>query len=387
MGIGASAGGLEAFQQFFTHLPSDTGLAYVLIQHLDPTHKSILTDLLTKYTEMNVMEVTDGMKAEPNRVHVIPPNKDMAILTAPSTSWNLRHREGCVSPLTSSSARWPRTSKNAQSASCFQVRKRGGSRAESHQGRRRHVHGAGSASAKYDGMPKSAIATGLVDYVLPPQRMPERLIAYVTHAPSVKSETGDESAEEEPNIIQKMLLLVRSRTHHDFTQYKKNTIIRRIERRMTVHQLARKQDYLRFLQEDPLEIKTLFKELLIGVTNFFRDATAFEILKKKAFPAIFEGDNSQIRVWVPACTTGEEAYSIAILLQEFISQTNSDKTIQIFATDIDEEAIEKARTGMYPLSIAADVTSERLDKFFVKDDNQFQVKKSLRKWWCSRCRT
>ncbi len=379
VGIGASAGGLDAFEHFFTHMAPDTGLAFVLIQHLDPTHKSILTDLVARYTAMPVAEVKDGMVVEPNSVYVIPPNKDMAILNGTLYLMEPSSARGLRQPIDFFFRSLADDLKDRAIAIILS-----GTGSEGTLGLRA-IKGEGGMvmvqdpeSAKYDGMPRSAIATGLVDYVLSPEKMPERLMGYVTHAPEPPPSEEKEHADRDGNVIQKILILVRARTHHDFTNYKKNTIVRRIERRLAVHQLARKKDYLRFLQEDPQEVNTLFKELIIGVTNFFRDPDAFEILKKKVFPKIFGKEAHQIRIWVPACATGEEAYSIGMLLQEYLAETKSEAFIQIFATDIDEAAIDKARAGIYPLSIAADVSTERLERFFVKDESHFRVKKDLR---------
>ncbi len=379
VGIGASAGGLEAYERFFTNLPPDSGLAFALIQHLDPTHKSILADLIKKYTSMSVREVTDGMTMEPNSVYVIPPNKDMAILNGmlylmePSAPRGLRQPidfffRSLAEDLKERAIGIVLSGTGSEGAL--------GIRAIKGEGGMAMVQD--PATAKYDGMPRSAIATGLVDYILSPDKMPERLLAYVTHAPAYKLPAAVEPVEEDGGIVQKILILVRARTHHDFTHYKRSTIVRRIERRMAVHQLTRKHDYMRLLQDDALEVKTLFKELLIGVTNFFREPDAFDALNKKVLPKIFRGDVPQVRIWVPACSTGEEAYSIAMLVQEYATNAKIDCPMQIFATDIDEEAIEKARAGVYPLSIAADVSPERLNKFFAKDETQFRVKKDLR---------
>jgi two-component system, chemotaxis family, CheB/CheR fusion protein len=379
VGIGASAGGLEAFENFFTNLPSDSGMAFVLVQHLDPTHKSILTDLIKKYTSMVVTEVRDGMAMEPNSVYVIPPNKDMAILNGTLYLMEPSAPRGLRQPIDFFFRSLAEDLKERAIGIVLS-----GTGSEGALGIRA-IKGEGGmamvqdpATAKYDGMPRSAISTGLVDYILSPDKMPERLLAYVTHAPAYKPPAAVEAVEEDGGIVQKILILVRARTHHDFTHYKKNTIVRRIERRMAVHQLTKKQDYMRLLQDDPLEVKTLFKELLIGVTNFFREPDTFDALKKKVLSKIFRGDIPQVRIWVPACSTGEEAYSIAMLVQEYAADSRIECPMQIFATDIDEEAIEKARAGVYPLSIAADVSPERLNKFFTKDENQFRVKKDLR---------
>ncbi|MGB6063474.1 MAG: chemotaxis protein CheB [Desulfomonilaceae bacterium] len=378
VGIGASAGGLEAFEQFFTSIPPDTGLAFVLVQHLDPTHKSILTDLLKKYTAMSVTEVRDGMVVEANNVYVIPPNKDMAILNGTCYLMEPSAPRGLRQPIDFFFRSLADDLKERAIAIVLS-----GTGSEGTLGIRA-IKGEGGMvmvqdpeTAKYDGMPRNAVATGLVDYILAPGKMPDRLLAYVTHAPAYKPPQSVEGPEEDGNLVQKILVVVRSRTHHDFTHYKKSTIIRRVERRMAVHQLARKQDYLRFLQDDPWEVKTLFKELLIGVTNFFREPEAFDALQKKVLPKLLKGDGN-VRIWVPACSTGEEAYSIAMLTQEYATEARLDARFQIFGTDIDEEAIEKARVGLYPLSIAADVSPQRLERFFAKEDNHFRVKKELR---------
>ncbi|AFM24720.1 chemotaxis protein CheB [Desulfomonile tiedjei] len=379
VGIGASAGGLEAFEHFFTNLPPDTGLSFVLVQHLDPTHKSILTDLIKKYTRMEVREVTDGTVIEANYVYVIPPNKDMAILNGTLYLMDPSSPRGLRQPIDFFFRSLAEDLKEQAIAIVLS-----GTGSEGTLGIRA-IKGEGGmvmvqdpGTARYDGMPRSAVATGLVDYVVSPDKMPHHLLAYVRHAPGAIPTADVEPTGEDGNIVQKILILVRARTHHDFTHYKKNTIIRRIERRMAVHQLLKKQDYLRFLQDDPLEVKTLFKELLIGVTNFFREPDAFEALQKKALPKILNGDSQYMRIWVPACSTGEEAYSIAMLVQEYAAEAKIDFHLQIFATDIDEEAIEKARLGVYPLSIAADVNPKRLERFFIKEENQFRIKKELR---------
>jgi two-component system, chemotaxis family, CheB/CheR fusion protein len=379
VGIGASAGGLEAFESFLSNLPKNTGLAFVLIQHLDPTHRSILTDLLAKYTPMPVREVKDGMLVEPNNVYVIPPNRDMGILDGRLYLMEPTAARGFRQPIDFFFRSLAQDVKERAVAIVLS-----GTGTEGTLGIRA-VKGEGGmvmvqdpATAKYDGMPRSAVATGIADYILPTDKMPERLMGYIKHVPVFQHLTDKTSEDEDGNVVQKILILVRGRTRHDFTNYKRSTIVRRIERRMAVHQLPTKHDYLRFLQEEPSEIKSLFKEVLIGVTNFFRDPEAFDLMKKKIVPGIVEDNGPQIRVWVPACTTGEEAYSIAMLFQEYLDKTKSGSTVQIFATDIDGEAIEKARLGVYPLSIAADVSPERIERFFTKEDNQFRVKKSLR---------
>lgn len=382
VGIGASAGGLEAFEQFFNNMPPDNGMAFVLVQHLDPTHKSILTDLIRSYTRMSVTEVKDGMKVEPNTVYVIPPNSDMAIMN------------GLLHLMYPSAARGLRQPIDFFFRSLSEDRKEtgicivlSGSGTEGTQGLK-EIKGQGGmvmvqdpSTAKYDGMPRSAIGTGLVDFVLPPAKMPEQLMAYVRHPFTKQPSKASETEPGAPDSLQKILFMIRSRTGHDFSYYKQSTIVRRVERRMAIHEMANLSDYLRHLQAYPDEIHILFKELSIGVTNFFRDKEAFDHLTKKVIPIICKGkgeENNGVRVWVPGCSTGEEAYSLAMLFREHIEQTKSDVKVQIFATDIDNSAIETARAGLYPHGIVADVHEDRLRHFFSREDGTYRVKKDVR---------
>ncbi|MEW6533729.1 MAG: chemotaxis protein CheB [Thermodesulfobacteriota bacterium] len=382
VGIGASAGGLEAFEQFFNNMPPDSGMAFVLVQHLDPTHKSILTDLIQTYTRMRVREVEDGVKVEPNHIYVIPPNSDMAILHGrlhlmePSAPRGLRQPIDFFFRSLSEDL--------MEKGICIVF---SGTGTEGTLGLR-EIKGQGGmvmvqdpATAKYDGMPRSALATGLVDYVLPPDKMPEQLIAYVQHPFTKEPGKAPVVEPDSTNSLQKILILIRSRTGNDFSLYKHSTIIRRIERRIAIHEIANLSDYLRYLQQYPEELDTLFKELLIGVTNFFRDKEAFEALKRRVIPLLFDenrDENSALRVWIPGCSTGEEAYSLAMLLQEHMEQIKREIRVQIFATDIDNGSVEAARTGIYPHGIAVDVPPDRLRRFFTKHDNAYHVKKSVR---------
>jgi two-component system, chemotaxis family, CheB/CheR fusion protein len=381
VGIGASAGGLEAFEQFFTHTPQDTGMAFVLIQHLDPKHKSILSELVQRYTKMTVHEVEDGMVVEPNAVYVIPPNRNMALL------------HGFLHLLEQSEIPSVRTTIDFFFRSLAEDRKEeaicivlSGTGTEGAMGLRA-VKGEGGLvmvqdpeSAKYDGMPRSAIATGLVDYILLPEKMADQLIRYVHHSLDDLSEKTTDTVNKKSGLLQKIFILVRSKTGHDFSYYKQNTILRRIERRMAVNQITRLSDYVRYMQEDPREAVILFKELLIGVTNFFRDKEAFEALRDKAISKLFEdrSPDNPVRIWVSGCTTGEEAYSIAMLCQDFLTTKGKNISFQIFATDIDSEAIETARLGLYPKSIAVDLPPEYVERFFTREESSFRVKKEIR---------
>ena len=387
VGIGASAGGLEAFEQFFTNMPADDattecGMAFVLVQHLDPTHESILGDLVKRYTSMNVFEVKDGMKVEPNCAYIIPPNRDMSVLHGVLHLMELVAPRGLRLPIDSFFRSLAQDRR--EQAICIVLSGTGtdgtlGVRAVKGEGGMAMVQQ--PESAGYDGMPRSAIATGLADYILPPSEMPEQLIKYVRHAfGRVVERKVAAPAPKATDWLQKVFVLLRAQTGHDFSYYKRNTILRRIERRMTVHQIEQQADYVRYLQENPVEVETLFRELLIGVTNFFRDPGAFDALEEKVIPALFTDrpPDQPVRLWVPGCSTGEEAYSIAILVQEHMDKLGRDFPVQFFGTDIDPDAIDTARLGIYPDSIAVDVTPERLRRFFTKQDNTYQIKRNIR---------
>jgi two-component system CheB/CheR fusion protein len=381
VGIGASAGGLEAFEKFFTHMPSDSGMAFVLVQHLDPTHDSMLVDIIRRYTRMHVLQVEDGMEIKPDTIYIIPPNRDMSLLqrtlylTEPEAARGMRLPIDFFFRSLADDLH--------ERAICIILSGTGtdgtlGMRAIKGEGGMAMVQS--PSSAKYDGMPQNAIATGLVDYTLPPDDMPQQLTTYVRQEFVPGKRRAEPVLSESSDSLQKVFLALRSQTGHDFSQYKPSTIMRRIERRMTVNQIGQIHEYARYLRQNPLEIDTLFRELLIGVTSFFRDPEAFDVLKQKAIPALFEhrSPRQPVRVWVPGCSTGEEAYSLAIVLREYMNQTDHEYTIQVFATDIDNQAVEKARAGIYPDSIAADVSAERLQQFFSHEGNSFHVRQHIR---------
>ncbi len=382
VGIGASAGGLEAFEAFFTAMPPDSGMAFVLVTHLDPSHASILPELIQKKTTMPVKQVTDNMTVEPNQVYIIPPNREMAILNGTLQLLEMTRPRGINLPIDTFLRSLAKD--QAGNAVCIIL---SGTGTDGTLGLRAIKGEAGMVmvqdldSAKYDGMPRSAVATGLVDYVLAPAMMPDQLLSYTRH--TIKAPPAAEIAAEDismGNALQKIFILLRAKTGHDFSLYKKNTICRRIERRMHVHQIDKISDYVRYLQTSDREITTLFKELLIGVTNFFRDPEAFEILKSTYLPHLLKDkpDDYVLRVWVPGCSSGEEAYSIAIIFQECMDAIGRHFNVQIFGTDIDESTIAVARAGLYPQSISADVNPERLKKYFSKVESHYQIKKNIR---------
>ena len=385
VGIGASAGGLAAFEAFFSGMPAETdpGMAFVLVQHLAPDHKSILSDLVKRYTRMQVFEVEDGMAVRPNCAYIIPPNRDMAFLDGTLQ---------LLEPVAPRGHRLPidfffrsLAQDQHERAICIVLSGTGsdgtlGVRVVKGEGGM--VMAQNPESTEYDGMPRSAIATGVVDYVLPPAEMPPQIIAYVAHAFGRPPRPVSLPTPKAGDAMKKVFILLRAQTGHDFSLYKQSTINRRVERRMAVHQIERLSEYVRHLQQTPAEVEALFRDLLIGVTNFFRDPEAFAALKEQVIPRLCADKDAgaAIRVWVPGCSTGEEAYSIAILLQEHMELLKQSFKVQVFATDIDRQAIEQARTGVYPASIAADISPERLSQFFVlePDSTAYRVHKSLR---------
>jgi len=382
VGMGGSAGGLEAFGQFFSHLPADTGLAFVLVPHLEPTHKGMMPELLGRHTQMKVVEAEDGMEVQPNHVYVIPPNADLSILHG---------KLQVLEPVVPRGQRLPIDFFFRHLAADQKEKAIGivlsGMGSDGTLGLKAIKENLGMvmvqdpASAKYDSMPRSAINTGMADFIAAAQELPAKLIRYFTHAPAARVQHGP--AEAEPTAaLEKAFVLLRAQTGNDFSCYKKNTIHRRIERRMSVHQFDRLPRYVRFLQENPQEVALLYKELLIGVTNFFRDPELFDVLKTEALPRLLQARSARnpLRVWNPGCSTGEETYSLAILLHECRGELNLQDapTIQIFATDIDKDAIDKARRGVFSGGIAADMSPQRLDRFFVHDDDGYRIKKEIR---------
>ena len=382
VGIGASAGGLDAFEKFFSQMPPDSGLAYVIVSHLDPTHKSLMADLINNYTAMAVYQIEDQTAVEPNCVYIIPPNKDLSIFHGVLQLMEPAQPRGQRLPIDI----FFRSLAEDQEENAVGIILSGtgtdgtlGVKAIKEHGGM--VMAQEAQSSRYDGMPRSAIATGIIDYVEPVEQLPVRLLEYTRRPASARQiPRQPDSPVAESDQLSKIFLLLRSQTGHDFALYKRNTILRRIERRMHVHQVDEVADYVRFLQQSPTEIEALFRDLLISVTRFFRDPEACDALKHQVIPQMCSGrqDADEIRIWVPGCATGEEAYTLAILLAEYIGETRRNYKIQMFATDIDTHALDVARLGVYPQSIVADLTPERLRRFFVKQENTYQVNKTIR---------
>lgn len=380
VGVGASAGGLEALEALLGAMPVEPGIAIVVVVHLDPTHVSLLPELLEKRTQLPVVQILDGMIVEPNRVYVIPPNKDLAIAHGRLSLTELTP----VRSLRIDSFFRSLAEDQGRNAVCIVLSGTGtdgtiGARAI--KGAVGMVMVQDEESAKYGGMPRSAIETGLVDYILSPEQMPSQLIKYVRHANQTMTPRIVPPKGPVPQALAKIFALLRARTEHDFSLYKKNTICRRIERRMNVHQLDDIDDYVRYLEDSEREADVLFKELLIGVTNFFRDPDAFAVLQNEVVPKMLAAkpDDHVVRVWVAGCASGEEAYSIAIVLHETMASVGRHFHVQVFGTDLDAAAIDVARAGVYPASIASDLGPERLERYFDKlEGGQYRVKNVIR---------
>ncbi len=387
VGIGASAGGLDAFKKFFSTMPADPGMAFVLIQHLDPTRESLTASLLDASTPMHVVQVEDGMVVEANRVYVIPPNSYISIhsgvlrLTPPSAPRSLRmavdfflrslaedRQENAIGIILTGTA-------TDGTLGLKEVKANGGMTMVQDP-----------ETAQHDGMPRSAIASGTADYVLPAEGMAEALLAYVRHAKVAASSGIDRAviAASAPDVaaepMEETLELLRKHVKFDFTGYKKGTLRRRMLRRMGLRHLVDLTSYVEVLRRDGGEVNALFKDLLINVTSFFREPEAWKFLQEQVIRRVVAAKSSDVavRVWVPACSTGEEAYSMAMLLAEETQAAHKSCFTQLFASDVDSEALEAARSGVYPEGIAANVSAERLERFFTKGEHTYQVNKQLR---------
>jgi two-component system CheB/CheR fusion protein len=383
VGMGGSAGSLGAFEQFFRHMPPHSGIAFVVVMHLAPNPNGELAQVMQRFTDMPVLEAADGMKVLPNHVYVIPPDRDMSILHGTLLLFPPTQPRGKRLPI---DLFYQSLAKDARErAVCIIF---SGMGADGTLGLKMVMENFGMVmvqtpeTAEYDSMPRSAIATEFVDYILPADQLPNKLLEYL-HKPIMERPRRErpESVSRPAHALQKIFLLIRTQTGHDFSYYKRNTVFRRIERRMNSHQIKEFTHYVRYLQENPSEVDALFKELLIGVTKFFRDQEAYDSLKTQLIPMLRQKPiNSVFRVWAPGCSTGEEAYSLAMLLQECLEQIEPGHylKIQIFATDINPQGIDFARAGLYQDNIVADVSPERLERFFIKQEIGYQIRKEVR---------
>ena len=384
VGIGASAGGLTPLEAFFQHVTSHSGLAFIVVQHLDPTHKALLAELLQRVTEMPVREATRNLAVEPNRVYVIPPNAEISVVNGVLNLKRPAEPRGMRLPidvLFSSLAR-----EQGERAIGVVLSGMGSDGVLGLQA----IKAAGGLTAvqqpdtaQFDLMPRNAIAAGCGDIVAPPAEIAARILAYVAQAPDAALASEAEAhAAPTATHLSDIFRLLQERTRHDFSSYKPSTLHRRIERRMAIHDIASLTQYTLFLRNNPQEIDLLFKELLIGVTGFFRDPAVWESLAKIALPELLDPPTSEhkLRAWVIGCSTGEEAYSLAIVFAEAVQRVvpSSPCTLQIFASDLNADAIATARRGRYPVSIASDVSAERLASFFSLHGDHYQVNQNIR---------
>ncbi|MFN3712770.1 MAG: chemotaxis protein CheB [Alcanivoracaceae bacterium] len=380
VGIGASAGGLAPLEEFLGNVPRHSGLAYIVVQHLDPTHKALLSELLQRVTSMPVCEVRQNMRIEPDCVYVIPPNTELSVvhgvlrLASPAEPRGMRLP---VNVLFSSLAATQGERAIAVVLSGMGADGTLGMQAIKAVGGLNVVQT--PETAQFDAMPKSAISAGCDDIVAPPSELPARILSYVAQVPDPGVAVV---ADLEPEPLLRIIDILHRRTRHDFSLYKPSTLHRRVERRMAIHDVDTPDGYASFLEENGSEIDLLFKELLIGVTSFFRDAPVWDYLAGVALPELLgrRTVERRLRIWVVGCSTGEEAYSLAMIFSEVIQRLPEcrDFTLQIFATDLSSEAIETARRGRYPASIGEVISEERLAQFFTAREGGYTIKPEIR---------
>ena len=382
--IGASAGGVEALTELMTHLPADTGLAFVLVQHLDPKHHSILTELISRKTAMTVTEVSDGVPVAPDHVYVIPPNASMTIS---DHTLHLGPREESHGAHMSVDHFMRSLAEQKGNRAIGVILSGSGSDGTLGMGEIQAHGGVTFAqddeTAKYDGMPRSAVAAGYVDYILPPKGIAKELGRIARHPyleRQTKSDAGAEASPVSGTGLNTIFQILRRATGVDFTHYRQTTILRRIERRMVVHKVHKLSEYVKYVRNNPAEVKALYQDMLINVTSFFRGARVFDALKTTVFPAVMKNLSREggIRVWTPGCASGEETYSVAIALLEFLGDKASQIPIQLFGTDVSESSVVRARNGAYPENIQADVSPERLRRFFTRSEGGYRVSKVIR---------
>lgn len=378
VGIGASAGGLEALQQFFVNLPSNSNVAYVIVQHLSPDYKSLMAEILGKYTSMQVVQAEHLMPIAPNMVYLIPPKKNLTIKAGHLLLSDYDHK-GINHPIDIFFNSLAEESRDKAVGIVLSGTGSDGTNGiktiKEHGG---IVMVQDPKSAKFDGMPRSVINTGLADFVLPPQALAEELLNLANYHRNKIPQGSDPSDLE---VLNRIYAILKAVSGIDFTYYKRNTVLRRIERRMVVTKSPNMESFAQLLEENPNEAELLMKDILIGVTRFFRDKEFFEKLKTTALANIVNhaDEKEPIRIWSAGCSTGEEAYSIAILLKELLEENGVNREIKIFATDIDTQAIEKASKGIFPESISEDISADRLAKYFIEKNDQYHISKEIRK--------
>jgi two-component system, chemotaxis family, CheB/CheR fusion protein len=378
VGIGASAGGLTALNAFFDALAPDTGMAFVVITHLHPAHESHMAELMQKHTRMPTQQVTRRVKVEANHVYVIPPNRSIIMTDTHLETTEFTEPRGRRSPIDY----FFRSLASEQREAVAVILSGGGTDGSVGIKDVKELGGVIMVQhpndAEYDSMPLAAISTGLVDVILPAGQLAEKLVDYAQHRPQLPHDPG-QLTEEEAETFQRILAHVHARTGQDFNQYKRTTILRRIERRMQLNGFTTLAGYLNFLRQNANEAQFIFNDILIGVTNFFRDRESWLALEQEVIPKLYEmKDGGEIRVWSIGCATGEEAYGLAMLLFEEATRQDIHPHFQIFASDLDERSISLGRDGIYPTAIEADVSSDRLERFFIREGNHYQIKHEIR---------
>jgi len=381
VGIGASAGGLEALQEFFKNTPEESGAAFVIVQHLSPDYKSLMDELLSRYTKMVIHRVTDGMNLQPDHIYLITPGKNMTIFQGKLflTEQDLSRAMNMPIDIFMRSLAQDQ-GKNAVGIILSGTGSDGtlGIRAIKEHGGM--VISQDDRSAKFDGMPRSTISTGMVDYILTPGEMPEALVNYIKHPFIQKTVKIENQISRDEDYLSKIIMIIREITGIDFSNYKESTIIRRLEKRISINRYDNIEDYVKFIAENKREVNILYKELLIGVTRFFRDVEAFNRVKELIIPELLKESNRKepLRIWCVGCSTGEEAYSLAMLIKERIDELDVNPEVKLFATDIDKDSIEFAGVGVYPESIVSDVSAERLSRFFTRKEGGYQINEEVR---------
>ncbi len=376
-GIGASAGGLDALKKFLSNTPPDTGIGFVIIQHLYSSYESSMAEILQKYTSMKVSQVKDGMKVKPNQVYIIPFDRHVGVI---NSTLQLLEPHGLRTPIDFFLKNLAEDQEdNAIAVILSGYGSDGSLGVKNIKAKGGLAIAQAPETAKSSGMPQNAIKTGVIDIISPPDKIPNMIISYYrsSRRDVKKIISPDENVAQN---LQKIFIIIRTRTGHDFSNYKESTVNRRIVKRMNINQIDQIHDYINYLQKTPDEIDLLFNELLINVTNFFRDKKAFEALKNNVIPELLSGKSNgeTIRIWVPGCSSGEEVYSLAIIFRESMLALEKYFEIQIFGTDIDGATINQARKATYPASISTDVSPERLKKFFIKKDNEYVIKNTIR---------
>lgn len=382
VGIGASAGGIKAIKEFLAHVPADSGMAFVVVLHLSPEHESHLAEILSASSVVPVTQVTESIAVAPNHVYVIPPDRTLSMVDghlALSARTRVEERRAPIDFF------FRTLGKTRQSRAVGVVLS--GTGADGSMGLKGIKEDGGICFAQdpddadYGDMPRNSIATGIIDHVLPARKIPAKILAYLQHLGKarVPGESPADVAVDE-QALRDIFIQIRVRTSHDFSNYKRPTMLRRITRRMAVNEVTELSAYAEIVRKRPAELQALLKDLLISVTHFFRDAQAFDVLEARIVPQLFHGktDDDQVRVWVAGCATGEEAYSLGMLLMEHAAGLTAPPAVQIFATDLDPASIAIARQGLYTINDAADVSPERLRRFFTKEGDAYRVRQDLR---------